>query len=246
MFTARRYGATELSCRQKVASTRLDHPASCPRGGHETNVAKVVGSVGFYRLHFRDVVRRDDPLPVEPGLPSIRHRVGHLDGRDACSFPMFLPPGCRMQAAHARFPPSSKMIRNGPLDFSYQPGSRDPHRATGFHKSGEIVQIQVVRPVVDERVDADDRIEEVRGERQRPCVRPDREDAILDPGVPNPPEIVRSRTRLPNRGDTSTSGESLREQSLVHRHSISMHLITARDVPENRSATAGLSIVGIV
>jgi hypothetical protein len=57
----------------------------------------------------------------------------------------------------------------------------------GLTNRARSFRYRVVRAVVEKRVDRHDRVEELRGERQRPRVAVDREDAVLDARVPDPP-----------------------------------------------------------
>ena len=102
----------------------------------------------------------------------------------------------RHQAAECRHqqilgPPLAKMLGNRAVDLPHQPGPGDSDRAARLHEPGEVVQVQVVRAVVEERVDAHDGVEELRGERQRPGVGVDREHAVLDAGIPDALEVLR-------------------------------------------------------
>ena len=115
---------------------------------HEANVAEVVATIGLERLDFRVIVRGDHPVPVQPELPAIGHGVGHLDVHDARPFPVPPPPGRRMQAPEILGPPLAKMLGNGTVDFLHQPGPGNSDLAARLHKPGEVVQVQVVRPVV--------------------------------------------------------------------------------------------------
>ena len=96
-----------------------------------------------------------------------------------------------MQAPEILGPPLAKMVGKRTFDFPHQPGTRNSHLAARLHEPSEVVQVQVVRPVVEEGVNAHDGVEEVRGERQRPGVRMDREHAVLDAGIPDALEVLR-------------------------------------------------------
>ena len=86
---------------------------------------------------------------------------------------------------------SRRWSGTGVVDLLHEPGAGDAHRAARFHEPGEVVQVQVVRAVVEERVDRHDGVEELRGERQRAGIGVDREDAVLDAGVPDALQVLR-------------------------------------------------------
>src|SRR5205807_1741056 len=111
---------------------------------------------------------------------------------DAGPLPVAAPPRRRMKApGEILGPPPLKVIGNRTVDLLHQPRPGDRYRATRLHEPREVVQIQVVRAVVEERVDRHDRVEELRGEWQRPRISVDREHAVLDAGVPDPPQVLR-------------------------------------------------------
>ena len=130
-------------------------------------------------------------MPVQPDLPAIRHGVGQFNVHDACPFPVPAPPSRRMQAPEILGPPLAKMIGNRTFDFLHQSGPGNSHRAARLHKLSEVVQVQVVRPVVREGIDAHDGVEELRGERQRPGIGMDRKHAVLDAGIPDALDVLR-------------------------------------------------------
>src|SRR5688500_16740222 len=88
-------------------------------------------------------------------------------------------------------PPLTKMVWKRSFDLSNQPSTGNSYRATGFHEMSEVVQVQVIGPVVVERVDRHDGVEEVRGERQRPGVGMDGKYAAFDAGIPNALNVLR-------------------------------------------------------
>ena len=78
------------------------------------------------------------------------------------------------------------------------PGSnprRDGNRAARLHEATEVAEIQ--RAELRERIDADDGVEEFRGERQRPRIRMNRKDAVLDTGTRCAAPRRWTRDRLP-------------------------------------------------
>src|ERR1700682_2174769 len=90
-----------------------------------------------------------------------------------------------MQAPEIVGPPLAKMPGNWTFDFPHQPSTRNSHLSSWLHKSSEVIQIQVVRPVVWEGINAHDRVEEFDGEWQRPGIGVNREHPILDAGIPD-------------------------------------------------------------
>jgi hypothetical protein len=63
---------------------------------------------------------------VQPASPAVGHRVGHLDVEDAAALPVPRPPGGRVQARHARFPPCREVLGDGPVELGDQPAAGDP------------------------------------------------------------------------------------------------------------------------
>src|SRR5439155_6452565 len=93
------------------------------------------------------------------------------------------------------------MLGRSPLDFSHQPSTGNSHWAARLHKPCEVVQVQIIRPVVRKAIDAHDSVEELSGERQRPGVRMNRKHAVFDPGIPNTLHVLRGaepEVRCPN------------------------------------------------
>src|SRR6266508_3952540 len=70
-----------------------------------------------------------------------------------------------------------------------QPGTGDAYRAAGLDEPGEVIEVEVVRAVIEERVDGHDGIEEVGGERQCPGVCVDRKDAVRYAGILDPLKV---------------------------------------------------------
>jgi hypothetical protein len=130
-------------------------------------------------------------VPVQPKLPSIGHGVRKLNVHDACPFPVPAPPCRRMQAPEISRPPFLKMVGNLTFDFLHQSSSGNSHRAARLHKTSEVVQVQVVCSVVRERIDAHDGVEEFVGERQRTGIRVDRENTVLNAGIPDALDVLR-------------------------------------------------------
>src|SRR4030095_16050832 len=110
---------------------------------------------------------------------------------DACTSPVPAPPARRMQAPDVLSPPLAKMLGNEALDFMHQPGTRNSHRPIRFNKPSQVVQVQIVRPVIEEGIDAHDSVEELRGERQRSGVCMDRKHAVLDAGITDALDVLR-------------------------------------------------------
>ena len=131
-------------------------------------------------------------VPVQPSSPAIGHGAGRIDFHDPCSFPVSPPPRRRMKTPEILGPPPGKMFGNGTLDFPDQSRACNPYLSPRLDKSSEIVQVEVVRPVVAERIDRHDGVEELRRERQRPRIGLDRVHTILHAGIPNPLVVLRA------------------------------------------------------
>src|SRR5256885_1403303 len=63
-----------------------------PPAPDEASVPEVAAAISFDSLHLRAVIRANRPLPVQPGLPPIWHRIGQFDRHDACPLPVTAPP----------------------------------------------------------------------------------------------------------------------------------------------------------
>src|SRR5271166_4759898 len=94
-------------------------------------------------------------------------------------------PRRRMQGPQILGPPSSKMFGEFTFDLSNQSSPGDADGCAGLHELSEVVEVQIVRPEIVERVDAHDGVEEAGCERQRPGIGVDREHAVLYPGIPD-------------------------------------------------------------
>lgn len=159
--------------------------------------------IRFQCAELDGVVRTNRALPIEPDLPTLGHSVRQLDRQKAGAFPMASPPRGGVQAPHARLPPGAQVLGNGARNFLHQTsaGNRDP--TTGFHKAGEVTQIEVVCPVIDKGIDRHDEIEKVGGERKRARIRADRENALVGAGIPDALKILRGvepQIRCPHLG----------------------------------------------
>jgi hypothetical protein len=100
------------------------------------------------------------------------------------------------------------MIGNWAFDFLHQSGSGDAQSATRFQESRQVDEIEVIRAIVGKRIDADHRVEELRGERQCARVRVDGEDAFGNAGVSNPQEIL-------SRAEPKVGGPNLNSELTV-------------------------------
>ena len=125
-------------------------------------------------------------MPVQPTLPSIGHSIGRFNAHYACALPMSAPPCCRMKTPQIRRPPFAKMFGHGPFNFLYQSRTRYADLAPRFHETCEVVQVEVIRPVVDEGVDADNGVEEILRERKGAGIGMDGEHAIFQAGIADP------------------------------------------------------------
>ena len=84
------------------------------------------------------------------------------------------------------------MIGQRAVDFLHQSGAGNAQHASWLHEPGEVVQVQVVGPVVKEGIDGHDGVEEPGRERQRPGIGVDRKHAVLDAGIADALEVLRA------------------------------------------------------
>src|SRR4030095_10089508 len=92
---------------------RIPQLSVCPPAADYSDVVKVPALVGFQRLDFLTVVGSDRPVPVEPPLPTIRHRVSHFDVHDVSLLPVPPPPRRGMETPPLVLgPPRAKMLGN--------------------------------------------------------------------------------------------------------------------------------------
>src|SRR5215472_3641847 len=96
-----------------------------------------------------------------------------------------------MQAPDIGLPPVAKVLWYLTLDFPHQPRPRNSHPTLWLHKTGKVIQVQVVRAKVSERIDTKDGVKKVRGEWERPGISAHRKDAVLDACVMDPQEVLR-------------------------------------------------------
>jgi hypothetical protein len=75
-----------------------------------------------------------------------------------------------MKTREFRGPPPAKMFGKGTFDFLNQPSARNSYLAAWLDKPCEVVQVEIVRPVVAEGINTHDGVEELRCERQRPGI----------------------------------------------------------------------------
>src|SRR5215469_2931776 len=83
--------------------------ASCCIGGHghhlvwqycvgaatyETNLAEILPTVSFDSFDLRFIVGGYEPVPVQPELATVRHRIRDLDVHNFSALPVASPPGC--------------------------------------------------------------------------------------------------------------------------------------------------------
>src|SRR4029077_18363383 len=102
---------------------------------------------------------------------------------DSRTLPMPAPPGRRMQAPEIAGPPVAEVLGNGAIDFLQQTGPGNAHLASQLHKPRKIVQVQVVCPVIAERINTYNGVKVVHTEGQRASICVDREDTIRNSGV---------------------------------------------------------------
>src|SRR5262245_7041246 len=96
-----------------------------------------------------------------------------------------------MQTPQIMRPPVLKVFWHFTIDFLHQPCARNSDQTLRLYKTGEVIQVEIICPIVDEGIDADDRVEEIRGERQFPRIRVDWIDAVLDACVADSLEVLR-------------------------------------------------------
>ena len=104
---------------------------------------------------------------------------------------MMSPPRSRVQCPEVLGPEGSKVIRNSPVEFAGQSGSRDSDGAANLHELREVVEIQIVRPEVGEGINTDNGVEEARGEGERSSIRVERKHAVLDAGITDSLRVLR-------------------------------------------------------
>jgi hypothetical protein len=75
-------------------------------------------------------------------------------------------------------PPGGETGGNGAFDFLHQSGAGDGDGATGFDEAGDVVEVELVGAVIDERIDGENGIEETDGKQERAGVGMDGEDAV--------------------------------------------------------------------
>src|ERR1700682_3738264 len=96
-----------------------------------------------------------------------------------------------MKTREFRGPPPAKMFGRGPSIFLNQPSARNSNLAAWLDKPCEVVQVEIVRPVVAVGINTRDGVEELRCERQRPGIGVDRENAVLHAGIPDSLDVLR-------------------------------------------------------
>src|SRR5215469_13081843 len=96
-----------------------------------------------------------------------------------------------MKTREFRGPPPAKMFGKGTFNFLNQPSARNSNLAGWLDKSCEVVQVEIVRPVVAEGINTHDGVEEIPCEGQRPGISVDREHAVLHAGIPDSLHVLR-------------------------------------------------------
>ncbi len=125
-----------------------------PATAHEADIPEVAPAVCFERPDLHLVVRGDGAMPVQPELPAIGHDVGQLDVHDARPLPVPAPPRGGMQAPEVGRPERAEVIGDRAVELAHQTGAGDAHLSARLHEPGEVAQVQVIRPVVDIRINA--------------------------------------------------------------------------------------------
>jgi hypothetical protein len=88
-------------------------------------------------------------------------------------------------------PPVAKVRGNRVVHLVDQPRPGDRDRTARLDEPGEVIEVQVVRTVIEEGIDGNDGVEEVRSERQHPRVGVDWEDPVRNAGIPDALEVLR-------------------------------------------------------
>lgn len=139
-----------------IPATR-DHP----------EITQVPALIRFERRDPGCVVGNDGPDPLQPVSPPFWLRVGEFDVENARALPVLPPPGRRVEAPELILkPPLSKVRRNRTVELLRQAALGNPDLATGFEQPRDLTEVTIIRAVVDKRIDGNDGIEELRGERQ--------------------------------------------------------------------------------
>ncbi len=97
-----------------------------------------------------------------------------------------------MQTPEILGPPAAKLFRKRTFDFLNQTSTRNPYLAAWLDKPCEVVQVEIVRPVVVEGIDTHDGVEKLRAKRQLSGIGVDWEHAILDAGIPDSLQVLRN------------------------------------------------------
>ena len=127
---------------------------------YEANVAKILPTVSFECFDLRFIVGGYEPVPVQPELATVRHRIRDLDVHNFGALPVAAPPGCRVHAPEMVRPPILKMFRNNAVDLLHEASPGDADSSARLHESGEVVEVQIVGPVVLEGIKRQDDVEE--------------------------------------------------------------------------------------
>ena len=69
--------------------------------------------------------------------------------------------------------------------FLHQSGTRDSYLATRLDKPGERRQVQIIRTIIHERVNANDRVKKFGGERQGAGIRMNGKNVLFYPSILN-------------------------------------------------------------
>src|ERR1041385_3970685 len=83
------------------------------------------------------------------------------------------------------------MFRRRTVELLHQAGAGNSDRRVRLHEVREIVEVEVVRPEIRERVDAGNRIEEFRREGERVGIGMQWKHAVLDAGVAKALNVLR-------------------------------------------------------
>ncbi len=77
------------------------------------------------------------------------------------------------------------MLGNGAIDLLQKPGTGDSNLALWLYKPGQVIQVKIVCPVVDDGINTNNGVKEINPEWQGPRIGVNREHSIPDPGIPD-------------------------------------------------------------
>jgi hypothetical protein len=163
-----RLGATAFSCTQ-LARTRCDLPTlfdlgGDPRGEHNQGICHDQPQA---RLISNSLSGATTRCQSSHQLASRRawcrpHSMSMMPVRSQCR--RHHDAECKLQRSWVHH--SAKLFRKGTFDFLNQTSTHNPYLPAWLDKPCEVVQVEIVRPVVVEGIDTHDDVEKLRAERQ--------------------------------------------------------------------------------